>query len=106
LLRPGHDLLFGEWWQLLLVADPALAVEEAGERGPARQAAIAMAQRPVDPAPRLIGILADRPRVKCRPRAGAGVVVVGPNQDLRDGEGRPPQAAQAFGVTRKVRHKV
>jgi hypothetical protein len=79
---PAKDLLDRQWRDALA----ALPLQQAGERRPARQAAPAARQRPVDGPPGLPRRPDDRAGPGVRPAASALVVRVRPAEDESDGQ--------------------
>ena len=81
---PRQDLLDVQARQVLLVADAPVLLEQIGQRGPARQAAVALTQGAVDLRPVQRRVVAHRAGIDSRPLAGGRMVGVGPGQDQVD----------------------
>ena len=100
---PRQDLLDLQARPVLLVADAPVLLEQVGQRGPARQAAVAQTQGAVDLPPVQRRVVAHRAGVGPRPWLGGRVMGVGPGQDQLDRkEGLRPRPRRAGDRGRRV----
>jgi len=84
--RPTHDLPFGEPWEILHVAHTSLGGKEICQAGTTGQLPQTYPEGDIDVAPGLFGVGQDGARGRDRPRSRLGVVVIGPGEDLLDGQ--------------------
>ena len=85
-ISPRQDLLDGHTRQVPLVANAAVFLQQIGQRGPIRQAAVTLTQGTVDLGPVQQRVVAYRTADDSRPAAGGRVMGVGPGQDQVDRE--------------------
>src|SRR5215813_8935459 len=94
-IRPSEDLPDGERGQVSEIAHPAAFRQQPGQRRTAGQAAEAIAQGRINPAPVVAKLITNKAGVRPGPQAGSSVMCIAPGQYL--GLGQPgPNMAQAL----------